>query len=137
MSNTISDEGSQEQIDALKDYYGIDIDDLPDSVKGAIESSFAKMKRAIMNGRLEIEVNEETILVHQTLQRPPAGAPNPLVYKEVSGSAKIAIKDDSTDHGKVYAFLGALSGEGAGVIQKLKGKDLSLAESLGCVFLQV
>ena len=135
--NIISSDVADEQIEALKLYYDIDVDDLPDNVKGAIVSSFKKIKRAIMEGRLEIEVTDDTILVKQTLCKVPAGVPGTLAYKEVSGQSKVAIRDDSTDHGKMYAFMGALCGEGSKAILALKGKDLSLAESLGCVFLQV
>ena len=135
--NQISEEVAAEQIEAFKKYYEIDIDDLTDNLKPVMVSSFQKLKRAIMSGRLEIEITEETILVKQHLKREVEGLPNPIVYKEVSGRAKMGIKDDSTDYGKMYGFLGALCGEGPALIQKLTGPDISLAESLGVVFLQI
>ena len=135
--NMISEETARESLDQFLDYYEIDPDLLPEGVSDAIVSSLKKIEKAIQAGRLEIEVTDETIVIRQHLAKPPAGAPNPIVYKEVTGRAKVGIKSDSTDYGKMYAFLGALSGDGLSVIQSLKGKDLSLAESLGCVFLQV
>jgi hypothetical protein len=135
--SVISDETASEQIDAFLDYYDIDPETLPEKVGDAIVSSLAKIKRAIMAGQLEIVVDTETITITQNLTKPPKGFPGPVVYREITGQAKIGIKDDSGDYGKMYAFLGALCGEGIGVIQKLKGKDLSLAEALGCCFLQV
>jgi len=133
----ISQEVAQEQIDKLKAYYDIDVDDFPNDVKAALVASFKKMARSIMAGRLEIEITEETIVIRQHLDKPPDGAANPLVYKEVVGSAKDGLDDDHGSHKKMYYFLGILCTEGAAVIRKLKGKDLSLAEALGCVFLQV
>lgn len=137
MKNVISDEVAGETIDKFKEYYDIDIDDFPGDVKAALVASFRKMKRSIMEGRLEIEIAEETIAVRQHLEKPPEGAENPLVYKELSGSSKVNLTDDVGSHKKMYYFLGVLSGEGLKVIQALKGKDMSLAEALGCVFLQV
>lgn len=137
MSTMISEEVAQEQTDKLKTYYDIDVDDFPNDVKAALVASFRKMVRSIRAGRLEIEFAEETIIIRQHLEKPPDGAANPLVYKEVVGSAKDGISDDIGSHKKMYYFLGVLCGEGAVIIRKLKGKDLSLAEALGCVFLQV
>jgi hypothetical protein len=135
----ISEETAQGQIDKFLDCYDIDPDDMPDNLKAAVISSLKKIKKAIRKGRLEIEITDETVIISQYIdsKKAPKGAPNPIVYKEVTGAAKIGIKDDSTDYGKMYSFLGALSGEGIRLFQNLSGKDLSLAESLGVVFLQV
>lgn len=137
MSNIISEEVAQEQIAGLKDYYDIEVDDFPNDVKAAVVASFKKIARAIRAGRLEITLTGEAIEIKQTLAKPPEGAPEKLVYKEVSGIAKDGLNDDHGAHKKMYYFLGVLSGDGATVIRKLTGKDLALAEALGCIFLQV
>lgn len=137
MAAVISEETATEQIDALIEYYDIDVKSMPENLQRAIESSLQKIKRSVMAGQLEIDISDEMIKITQTLTRPPKGFAGPLVYKEVTGQAKIGIKDDSGDYGKMYNFLGALTGEGIGVIQRLRGRDLSLAEALGALFLQV
>jgi hypothetical protein len=136
MDQVISEERAQEILDQFTEYYDIDPETMPENLQRVIASSLAKIKKAIRDGRLEIETDGQSITVKQNLQKPPAGVASQLTYKEVTGAAKIGIKDDSTDYGKIYTFLGALTGDGVGVIQKLGGKDLSLAESLGVVFLQ-
>lgn len=136
MDQVISEERAQEILDQFTEYYDIDPETMPENLQRVIASSLAKIKKAIRDGRLEIETDGQSITVKQNLQKPPAGVASQLTYKEVTGAAKIGIKDDSTDYGKMYTFLGALTGDGVGVIQKLGGKDLSLAESLGVVFLQ-
>jgi hypothetical protein len=133
---TLSRETAAEQVRQLTAYYEFDIETLPAALRSAIESGLKNIEQGIMNGRLEVEVTPETCQVKQHLKRPIEGVPNPIVYREVSGRAKVGIRDDSTTYGKIYAFLGALSGDGAAVYQKMTGKDLSLAEALGSFFLQ-
>jgi len=137
IGNRLSAETAGEQIDGLIKFYDIDVGEMPENVQRAVTSSLAKIKKAVMAGRVEIELDAETITIRQHLSRPPKGFPGPIVYKEITGRCKIGIKDDSGDYGKMYNFLGAVCGEGVGVIQNLRGKDLSLAEALGAVFLQV
>jgi hypothetical protein len=133
----LSQETAAAQLKQLTDYYEFDASLLPDALKNAIESALRQIEAGIMSGRLEIEVTAEKCEIKQHLKRPAPGTPNPLVYHEVSGRAKIGIRDDSGNYGKMYAFLGALCTEGAAVFQTMRGKDLSLAEALGSFFLQV
>jgi hypothetical protein len=133
----LSKETAETQVLSLLEYYEFNLEALPQQLQAPIESALGHIERGVMAGRLEIEVEADTCVVKQHLKKAIAGFPNPIVYREVSGKAKIAIKDDSTTYGKIYAFLGALSGEGAAIYQTMKGKDLSLAEALGSLFLQV
>ena len=135
--NVISEETAQETLDQFTAYYDMDIEGLPDALNTAMVFCLNQIKRAVEKGKLEIEITDDTIVVKQHLKKEIPRAPNPLVYKEVNASAKLAMKDDGTQYGRIYALLGALSGEGSAVILKLKGADMSLAESLGTVFLQV
>lgn len=137
VENILSEESAQELLDQFTAYYEIDTENLPDALKSAMTYCLSHMKRAIRTGRLEIEVGDETIVIKQNLRKELPGVGKTLTYKEVSGAAKIPMKEDSGNYGKVYTFLGALSGEGVGAIAKLKGADMSLAESLGTVFLQI
>ena len=133
----ISDETAREQLKQFIDYYDIDLGDMPENVKRAVEASLAKIRRAIMTGQIEISFENDTVTVKQHLAKPLKGFDGPIVYQEITGRAKIGMKDDSGDYGKIYNFLAALSTESPNVIMSLKGKDLSLAEALGAIFLQV
>jgi hypothetical protein len=133
----ISRETAAAQIKQLLDYYEFDMETFPDALRNALTFAIKQIEGGIMRGRLEVESTADNCIVKQHLKSPVPGAPNPIVYKEVSGKAKIGIRDDSSNYGKIYAFLGALSTEGAAVFQSMKGKDLSLAEALGSLFLQV
>lgn len=143
----ISAELAQAQLDLLFDYYDVDLatdlladgEDPDDRATRAGESMKKKLLTAIQKGRLEIAEGDDGLVVSQHLRRPIPGVPNPLVYGEVTGRAKTVMskfkKDDA--HGRIYAFLGALSGEGASAIMRLKGVDMGLAEVLGAIFLMV
>jgi len=136
----LSKENAQKQLNTLLEYYDLDLDDISDeTVYKAIESSCNKLLKAIRKGRIEIKEENETINVYQHLKKPVSEGKTTIVYKEIDGRSKIAMKDNSeTDyHGKIYSFLGGLSGEGADVIMVLKGVDISIAECLGALFLQV
>ena len=133
----LSEETAQDILEQFIDYYEIDPADMSDDVGEAITTSLVKIRKAIQKGRIEINIDSETITIKQHLKKPHPGIENPLIYKEIVGTAKTPIKPDVSHYIKIYTFLGALSGEGLSNIQKLRGADLSLAESLGTVFLQV
>lgn len=137
MGEKLSRDVAQEQIDALSEFYGIFPEDMPDEAQSLVEASLKSVRRAVMDCRLEIKINGKEISIEQHLDDPPKGLPNPLLYGKVDGHCKIGMKDKMSTYEKVYALLGALSGEGVAGIQKLTGKDLSLAESLGYIFLQI
>lgn len=137
MEDKISREVAQEQIDALVEFYGIYPEDMPEEAESLVKASLKAVHRAIQGCRLEIKITGKEISIEQHLDDPPKGLQNPLLYGKVDGNCKIGMKDKMSTYEKVYALLGALSGEGVGGIQKLSGKDLSLAESLGYIFLQI
>jgi len=139
----LSKENAQKQLDTLLDYYDLDLDDISDeNVHNAITSSCNKLLKAIKKGRLEIKEEDDTLNVYQYLKKPIGGKEGSLTvikYREIDGRSKIAMKDnkESDYHGKIYSFLGGLSKEGGAVIMRLKGVDISIAECLGALFLQV
>ena len=59
MSNVISEETAQEQVDGLIDFYDIDISIMPENVQRAVQASIGKIKKAIMAGILEIEIDPD------------------------------------------------------------------------------
>jgi len=137
MENVISEERATEILNEFFDWYNFDVDVIDDEdTKPTLRTSILKMKRAIRQGLLEVEVTD-TITITQNLKHEIPTVGKELKYKEIDGSSKVGIKDSSQSVAKVYMFLGALCGEGLEVIQKLKGPDLSLAEALGFVFLQI
>lgn len=136
----ISEENAQEQIEALFDYYDIDLDDYTGlQIKGtetkkALEVSKKKLIKAIKKGRLEISNGEDGFIITQTL-RGNYSSLKELKYKPISGRAKVAMDKYEGDDARMYGLLAVLSGTEAGQIQALTGPDLSTAECLGGFFL--
>jgi hypothetical protein len=96
--------------------------------------SKTKILRAIRRGLIEIGTDTDgNIKVTQNI------AEDKIDYAVIAGKHKVAMKDksDTDNYGKIYALMGSLSGLGETAIQKLKGVDLGLVESLGGFYLQV
>jgi hypothetical protein len=134
----LSIENATEQLAIMADYYELDWEeDFPKTDKGGSVGTQTERKllKAIQNGRLEISETEDGIEIVQHLKR-KAGNVEKLVYKRISGNAKTALKDldKGSPHAKIYALLGAISGEGETTIRKLTDLDLSTAECLSSVF---
>jgi hypothetical protein len=100
--------------------------------KEAAETAVNKIKRAIRNGRLEIEEDpEKGMIVKQHTK-------NTIIsYGEISGKTKLEADKHEGNNAKIQAILGSLSGKGLDAISQLKGKDLGLAECVGVIFLVV
>ena len=133
----ISEETADEQLRALFEYYDFEPNDLPTTVRSVVDGAARTVKRAITTGRIEIVFEDNTCVVKQHLSNPCDGTPNPLVYEEITGATKMAIKDDMDAHVKAFAFLAAMAKENIAVIKKLRGKDIGLAEALAALFLQI
>lgn len=136
----ISTENATAQLDTMLSHYDIVIEEMSDDLRKSITVSLKKIRKAIEDGWIEIKVDGEgDLLVEQTLSKPGKGGASVIKYREVDGRAKIAMKDNSSDdyHGKLYSFLGGLSGQGSAAIMRLQGRDLAIAEALGMVFLQL
>ena len=78
-------------------------------------------------GLIKEENNE--LIVTQTLKNPP-GEVTEIVYGEIKGRHKVAMdgKGDDTNYSKIYALLGAISGQGPKAYTSLKGVDVSISE---------
>jgi hypothetical protein len=137
----LSEENADSQLSMLLEYYEIEIEDFDnESLQSALMTARKKLIKAIRTGVVEIKDEEGVPIVYQHLKKAPSGVKeNTIRYKEVDGMSKIAMKDvkDTDYHGRLYAFLGGLSGESATIIKKLKSTDLSTAECIGTIFLQV
>ena len=131
----ISLQVAKENLQSMLDYYEIDIDEIDEKdVKKAIKSGYNRIIKALRLGRLEIKI-ENGITITQTLRN----GTEKLTYREIDGKAKTAMapKEEKDWYGKSYALMGSLSDMGETAITSLKGVDLSLAEVLGMIFLQV
>ncbi len=133
----ISEESAQVQIDLLLDCGAVEIEDITsEDLKHAISSSLNVLRRAVRRGLLEIKIENGDTQIIQHLIKIPGKS---ITYKEMDGQAKIEMGKVTEDNPyyKAFALLGFLSGLGADGIAKLKGADLSLAESLSAVFLGI
>lgn len=132
--NRVSEESAQEQLDSFFQHYDIDIADMPKEQAEAINGALNRIKRAIRSGKVEIDGS----VIKQTLIN-PAGEVSEIIYGELTGQSKMAMDSKKADsqYGRCYALLGSLSKLGEGAIVKLRGADLSIAECIGLLFLQV
>lgn len=136
----LSEEAAEQQLQLFLDYYDIDLEDTDDKdLLRANRSVKKKVIKAIRKGLVEVKEENETLNVYQTLEKPMQGITNPIRYKEPTGHSKIAMKESDKEdyYGKMYNLLGGMSGEGKAPFLKMKGKDLSIAESLALLFLDI
>ncbi len=136
----ISEDSAIEQIVELFDYYDIPIERFEQSEKAeaAGENILDSLIIYFRTGQLQIVRTEEGIL--NIIQTTQSGAK--IEYQEVKAKhKKVMDKYGTENYKRIYAFLGAVSGEGSDVIEQLKtgGKqnDLAVAEILGTLFLAV
>jgi len=130
----ISKEVARGQLEMLLGYYDLDAGDFEnDTMKDLFETACNKLVKAISKGRLEIK-EDEGLKITQHLR-----TGDELVYAEICGKHKTAMagKKDGDQYGKIYALLGSMSGVGETGISKLTGVDISVAECLGFLYMQV
>jgi hypothetical protein len=135
----LSKEVAHDQVMVLLDYYGIDVNDLDGKQnKQAMVSTLNKVVGFVREGLVEIALKDGALTITQALVKPP-GEVKTIEYGEVHGKHKTAMdgKGDDSNYTKIYALMGSLSGLGDTAIKALKGKDLSVVECLGTVFLAV
>jgi hypothetical protein len=102
-------------------------------MKEQFDTARNKLIKSIMKGRLEIK-EDEGLKVKQSLR-----SGETLEYSELCGKHKLAMKGkkDGDHFGRIYAILGSVTKAGEAAISKLTGVDMSVAECLGFLFLQV
>lgn len=126
----LSQEAANDQLQVFIDYYDIDLSDLGDA-GGVIKN---RTIRHIMKGRLEITEDADGLKVSQILK-----GGDKITYSEIQGKHKITMgkKPDGDAHGKSYALMGALCGNGEAFILKQGGRDLSVIECLAALYMNV
>jgi len=136
-NSKLSRESAEEQFNLFMDYYDIDPEDWADSLQVPFQTAKNRLIRAITKGNLSIEAGDPIRIVQILIK--PKGDTTELVYSEMSGRAKVAMKgkDETDTFGKIYALVGSLTGLGETAITRLTGADMSIAESIGLLFLQI
>lgn len=126
----LTEDDARVQIDAFLDFYDFDPEDISESkTRSNVEQSIKSLVKQIRRGRVELSENGTAV---QTLE-----SGQTLSYKSLGGENKSAMKGDPEDfYGRLYSLIGSLTGVGQTAIKKLVGIDLSIAESIGVVFLQ-
>lgn len=139
MSDKISRESAQIELDKLYDYYEIDKEEFEDvngesdeqKANRAIQKLQEKIIRGVMKGR--ISFNDEDGFQITLIKK----VGDPIVFKELDGYAKAEMskKKESDNYGKIFALMGKMSGLGEHAVKKLKGPELSLVEAIGTMLL--
>ena len=136
----ISHQAARDQVKILIDYYEIEPENMAkEEMKETMEMSISQLEKSVRKGRVTIEETDDGLTVTQKLKK-PLGEANVIEYKELTGAAKVEMeKNCKVNHNykKIYALCGAMSGLPESFFQKLRGVDMSDAESLGMIFLQV
>jgi hypothetical protein len=139
LNYVISKEAAEAQLDELTDAYDVkSIGELMDddaTEHKLLKQALMRLREALMLGRIEISMGEG-IVITQHLKR-PLGERSDIIYPEIQGKHKIAMKDDDPMMKKCYSMLGAITGLNATGITSMKGADLSVAEGIGMFFLAV
>jgi hypothetical protein len=139
LAQKISPESAQEQVDLFASYYELEPDDIEnEDAKKAVSMMLGKLKRYVMKTRVEIQMDGDSLKVIQKLRKPINGL-DTVVYKELTGLARVRMKDreDNDNYGKVYSLMGGLCGEPDSTMLKFSGVDLSTMETIGGLFLAV
>ena len=134
----VSEQVAKDQFKIFADYYDLDVTLVPASARESVDSAIDRIMKAIKQGRLEIRTSESGVELVQTFKF-PMGEKSSMTYGVLTGKTKVALKTKSEQDpfGRMYALAGSLTGIGDDGIMALKGPDLSLAECIGCLFLQV
>jgi len=139
LTQGISEENAQKQVDLFSSYYEIEPDDIEnEDAKKAVAQMLNKLKRYVMKARVEIKIENDSLLIHQTLKKPVKNLTT-VTYKELTGLARVRMKDrdENDNYGKVYSLMGGLCGESDSTMLLFSGVDLSTMETIGGLFLAV
>ncbi len=135
----ISQEVAMDQVMNFLEKFDIDIEAIDDKkAKSGIESTLNKMVSYVRLGLIEFVDKDGHVSIIQHLSH-PKGDISTLEYKEIAGKHKVQMdgKEETERYQMMYSLTGALSGIGYDGIIKLEGKDLSVVEVLGAIFLQI
>lgn len=132
MKHKISEEVAKQQLDIFYDYYELDIEEdiASETSRDAVKTSAKRIIKAIRSGRVEI-TNDDGLKIVQIVGE------EKLEYKELDGKCKVLTDKYEGNYAKIYAMAGYLNELGLEGMKKLKGVNLSIAESIGMLFLQI
>lgn len=132
MKYKISKEVAEKQLDIFFDYYELDIEEdiASETSRDAVKASAKRIVKAIRSGRVEI-TNDDGLKIIQIVGE------EKLEYKELDGKCKILTDKYDGNYAKIYAMAGYLNGLGLDGMKNLKAVNLSIAESIGMLFLQI
>lgn len=129
----LSTESATAQLMDLLSYYDINLGLVEDEMaRKQLERQLDQIVDYIRRGKVEVRrtKDEKIEVVHHTEKK------SELVYAEVNAAAKQAMDRHPVEarYGRLYAFMGALSGVGHEGIVLLGAKDLAIVDLLGSVF---
>lgn len=133
----ISQETAEEQFQQLVDHYDIVAEDFGERESNG-QIAFNSLKRKIVKGirlgKVQVSYDEENGLT--VTQETING--HKFEYKEVGSAVKVNLekKRIKGNHEELYSLLAMLSKSGPKFFEKLRPADLTIAESLGAVFLR-
>lgn len=144
-SDRISRDTAEAGVDAALRFYRTSLDSITNKDKRTqVETARDKCVIAAMEGRLEfiLESDKDGLLQLTTVQNLISrkdGHAEVMRYSEINGKAKKAMKacEDDDSMGKIQAMMASLAGVEPTVMEKMRGPDLGLLESLGMIFLSV
>lgn len=134
----IAPENAEKTVIKMCEHFDVDVDAIKDKKqRNSTENMLEGLVEFISRGLIEID--EKTFHIKQNLNK-PIGQDNSVInidYKQITGEQKLAMDgyEENEFYAKMYACLGAASGLGEHVIQKLSGVDLKAAETLTIFFL--
>lgn len=131
----ISIENAEVEVKKILDYYDIEVEE-GDTLLARMVQGLVK---AVSKGLVEVAVDGDGIVIQQHLVR-PVGTLKTIKYNEITGACKRAtgrIKEEGDVYGKIYALLAAMAHESSSVFDRMRAPDISIAEKLGMIFLQV
>lgn len=132
----LSKENAEKAFAIVEDYYDVDPSDYDerDNQFTAYMTIKKRLIRAIRKGRLEITEDKGKPVIVQHIENPPAGVHKTVTWKVLTGSARIAVKDDNASV-RQQEFAGAMTNLDQSEIQQLQGPDIVLLEYLAAFFL--
>jgi hypothetical protein len=125
---------AQKQLDLLLSYYEIYPDDIDDAdTKSMIKTTCNRVKRAIINGRIEVEKGEKLIVRQRTFE-----TENKTTFEYGVVGAKVRRAMTGTSGSKrMCIMMSSLSGLPENVFAQLEATDMSTMENLATIFLLV
>lgn len=133
--NILTEELAEKQIDELNDFYDIDVEFIIPALAEPLKQHLLGIKKAIMRGRLSIEVTDDSVNIKQHLER-PIGDVSEIVFKELTGKAA-SLADNANAESRVYVLLGSLSNNPPELFRSMGRVDHRTAMDIGNYFLFV